>query len=877
MAGTERGQAETLVQLERDLDEARAQVLATNEILTAIGRSASDLDSVLSAVVDSARRLCHADVSQIHLAADDHFRMAAAVGHSDEYQDFMDRHSITIDRRTLIGRVGLDRRAQQLADVLADPDYGRQDVQAIAGFRTILGVPMLFDDELIGVVSAWRTEVAPFAEREVEILTAFAAQAAVAIRNVDLLCALEARQEELGDKVEQLEALGEIGQAVSSSLDPDQVLATIIDKAVHLADADGGSVFEYDAESRSFQVRTTIETTDEMLESLQELHVGLDDSLLGRSALEQRPQQVADLQGSELQEGELDAHLSLLATSGWRSVVAVPILRENRILGALTLRSLSPGRFPEEICDLLETFASQSALAIVNAGLFRELERRGMELEVVSQHKSEFLASMSHELRTPLNAVIGFSEVLLERMFGDLNERQEDYLRDILDSGRHLLELLNEILDLSKVEAGHMELDRSRFPLRELLADSVMMVHALAEQRGLHLDLEVGEGVDLVTADPLRLKQVVLNLLSNAVRFARHRVALRATSDGPTITVSVVDDGPGIPEEDRERIFEAFQQGGRGAPKEEGTGLGLTLCRRMVELHGGQIGVESELGQGSTFTFTIPVAAAGPGPEPRADAGVSRSTSPIVVIVEDDRRSLELLSLYLEDAGAEVVTARDGQAGLELIRRVHPAAVVLDIRLPKLDGWDLLALLKADATTAPIPVVVVSMLDERGKGFALGAAEYLVKPVGREAVRAALGRVAALPGDERTVLCVESDPGVQELIRSTLELEGWLVLGATTADEGIDLARSRRPAVVVLDLLISGGDGLTVAEALKADAATAAIPVILVTSHPLAPADKERLRGRIAYAATHGTFDPGALAELVRTAAARGHNVVETS
>jgi CheY-like chemotaxis protein/anti-sigma regulatory factor (Ser/Thr protein kinase) len=377
----------------------------------------------------------------------------------------------------------------------------------------------------------------------------------------------------------------------------------------------------------------------------------------------------------------------------------------------------------------------------MNARLFRELERKGVELEIASRHKSEFLASMSHELRTPLNAVIGFSEVLLERMFGDLNERQEEYLRDIWESGRHLLELLNEILDLSKVEAGKMELEPTPVDVHAVLAEGITMVRELAASRGARLDLDVGEGVDTVTADLLRFKQVVLNLLSNAVKFAHHRIVVRARVDGSMLVVSVEDDGDGVPPADQERIFEAFQQGGRGVTKEQGTGLGLTLCRRIVELHGGQIWVESEVGRGSTFTFAVPTT---PSVEPQpwiSELEVRAPDVPIVVIVEDDRRSLELLTLYLQGAGAEVVTARDGQAGLGLVRRVQPAAIVLDIGLPKIDGWDLLALFKADPATANIPVVVVSMIDERAKGLALGASEYLVKPVERSAVRAALKRV----------------------------------------------------------------------------------------------------------------------------------------
>ena len=308
------------------------------------------------------------------------------------------------------------------------------------------------------MLSVWRTEVDPFGDRESEVLTTFAAQAAIAIQQVDLVRALEARQEELGRKVEQLEALGHVGDAVSSSLDLDHVLATIVEHAVELSDTDGGSIFDFDEAAEEFHIRTTFGTNAELVEALRRTHIGIHETLVGRVALMRQPQQVVDLN-----DVELDPDLRCLKEAGWRSLLAVPIHREERVIGALVVRRRTPGGFGEEITDLLETFASQSALAILNARLFQELERKGAELEVASQHKSEFLASMSHELRTPLNAVIGFSEVLLDRMFGDdLTARQEDYLRDIWESGRHLLALLNDILDLSKVEAGRMELERSK-------------------------------------------------------------------------------------------------------------------------------------------------------------------------------------------------------------------------------------------------------------------------------------------------------------------------------------------------------------------------------------------------------------------------------
>jgi signal transduction histidine kinase/CheY-like chemotaxis protein len=853
-----------VARLNRDLDEARQHLAATSEVLTALGRSASDLELVLGTVVESARRLCKADVAQLYLVEGDAYRLASFSGLSDEYLDLHNRNPVRIDRRSLVGRVGLDRCTQQITDVLADPEYGRHELQRLGGFRTIVGVPMLLDLELVGVLSVWRTEVDPFGDRDRQVLTTFAAQAAIAIQQVDLVCALEARHMELGRKVEQLEALGHVGDAVSSSLDLDHVLATIVEHAVELSDTDGGSIFDFDETTKEFHIRTTFGTNAELVEALRRTHIGIHETLVGRVALMRQPQQVVDLS-----DAELDPHLRCLKEAGWRSLLAVPIRREERIIGALVVRRRTPGGFSEEIVDLLETFASQSALAILNARLFQELERKGAELEVASRHKSEFLASMSHELRTPLNAVIGFSEVLLERMFGDLNARQEDYLRDIWESGRHLLALLNDILDLSKVEAGRMELDQSMFSVRDALETSLSLVRERAMEHGIVLDLHIGTEVSVVEADELRFKQVLLNLLSNAVKFTgdEGRVEVRAAVDGETLTVTVTDNGLGVGPEDRERIFESFQQGTRGPRKTEGTGLGLTLSRRIVELHGGRIWLDSEVGVGSTFGLTIPLRADWAVGERRTETREPTApSSPTVVIVEDDRRSLELLELYLEGTGVEVVAACDGQEGLEMVRQLHPAAVVLDLYLPTLDGWDVLALLKADPTTSAIPVIIVSMVDERGKGFALGAADYLVKPVGRDEVLTALNRAVALPELQPSVVAIDDDPKALELVTAALEPQGWTVLRAASGEDGVALTRSRHPSVVLLDLVMPGMDGFDVVARLRRDPETASIPIVILTAKTMTREDKDRLRGQISYVANKGEFDSGHLADLVRGA-----------
>lgn len=867
------GDASHAVKLIDDLRDAREQVAATSEILAKLADSSAAAE-VFDAIVERARTLCRADVAQIHLIQGEDFQLARSAGLTPEYVDFAATLPVPRDRTSLVGRVSLDQTTQQIVDVLADPDYHRPDLQRRAGYRTILGAPMIVDDEVLGVLTVWRTIVAPFDDRVTTLLTTFAAQGALALRNVDLMHDLEARSAEATRRVDQLEALAEVGEAVSSSLDADEVLTTIVTLAVELTETDGGSLMEYDEETHLFSVRTAFGTSPHVLDALRASRIHIDETLVGRACISRTPLQVEDLERTDL-----DAHLSVLAAAGWRSMVAVPMVRADRVVGALVVRRMSPGAFSEETCDLVAAFANQSAIALTNARLYQQLELQSAELAEASQHKSEFLASMSHELRTPLNAVIGFSEVLLERMFGDLNDRQEDYLRDILSSGRHLLALLNDVLDLSKVEAGQMELDPSEFSVTDALKYALSMVRERALKHSVGLRLEVDEDVGLVWADELRFSQILLNLLSNAVKFTPDggRVEIRANAIHGDLEITVSDSGVGIAPGDQQRIFDSFQQGGRQARKVEGTGLGLTLTKRIVELHGGRLWVTSELGHGSTFGFSIPLGETAMAPSLEVGLGGSDETRPVVVVIEDDRSSADLMSLHLEAAGLRPLTARNGTDGLQAVRDLNPAAVILDIRLPGMDGWDVLGAIKSDPRTASTPVVVVSVIHERGRGFALGASDYLVKPVARDDLLAALRRLVPLPVERpgrRVAVFVDDDPTALELVRLSLEPAGWTVHTCTRVDVALELIRTHEPAVVLVDLLMPDTDGFEVVDLLRNDPRTASVPVVVLTAKTLTVSERRLLDGRIEFVLSKSTVDLGVLAERlaqVTAAPVRAH------
>ena len=390
----------------------------------------------------------------------------------------------------------------------------------------------------------------------------------------------------------------------SSTLDLDAVLQTIVSRAGQLAGADGCVIYAYDGGAEEFRMRASYNFDAAFIETLRSLPLRKGEGAMGRAAETREPIQVADIVTSTYQSRVRD----VLIEAGYRAGISVPMLFEKQVIGSLSLLRKVSGEFAPEVVELLKNFATQSALAIQNARLFRELADKSRQLEAASQHKSEFLANMSHELRTPLNAVIGFSEVLSERMFGDLNEKQEEYLKDIHASGKHLLSLINDILDLSKIEAGRMELELTDFDFPTAIDNALTLVRERAGRRGIALDRAVDERLSALRADERKIRQVLLNLLSNVIKFTPEggRIEVRAAPVDGMVEVSVTDTGVGIAPEDQEAVFEEFRQVGPGAAKQEGTGLGLALSRKFIELQGGKIWVKSQVGSGSTFTFTVP-------------------------------------------------------------------------------------------------------------------------------------------------------------------------------------------------------------------------------------------------------------------------------
>ncbi len=598
---------DALTQAHAQVTDALEQQTATSEILRVISGTPTDVQPVFDAMVSSAARLCDAvfcvayrfDGALIYPVA--HHNMTP-----DALEALKKMWPAPPSRDTVTARSVLDRSIVHVTNVVQEGVSAASIAfgGTLGGYRTMLAVPMFRDGVPIGTMSVARREERPFTDSQIELLKTFADQAVIAIENVRLFTELQARTMELTRSVGELRALGEVGQAISSTLDLRTVLSTIVARATHLSGTDAGVIYEYDEQREIFLPRATERLEADIVETMLATPVRKGEGATGRLAEVHEPNQVADILVSPADSRVRGA----LVRAGYRALLAVPLVREDHLLGGLTVVRKMPGEFPGEIIELLQTFATQSALAIQNARLFREIEDKSRQLEVASQLKSEFLANMSHELRTPLNAIIGFSEVLGERMFGELNAKQEEYLKDIHASGQHLLSLINDILDLSKIEAGRMELDLSTFDLPNVIDTAVLLIRERAGRRGIVLQVATDERLGSIQGDERKVKQVLLNLLSNAIKFTPEggRIQIRTRLVNSSVEVSVADTGVGIAPEDQEAIFEEFRQVGTADKKVEGTGLGLALSRKFIELHGGRIWVQSEPGAGSTFTFTLP-------------------------------------------------------------------------------------------------------------------------------------------------------------------------------------------------------------------------------------------------------------------------------
>ncbi len=590
----------------RELEETLNYQTAISEVLNVISRSPSDVQPVLDVILQTAVRLCDADGGTVAREVGGRFFRSGQVGFSPEFMELMAREPVALSRGTITGRTLVEGRVVQILDAASDPEYSWIEAQKLGQLRTLLGVPLLRGKTAIGVIALIRRTVRPFTEKQIELVTTFADQAVIAIENARLFEEVQARTSDLARSVGELKALGEVSQSVNSTLDLKTVLETIVTKAVQLSNTDAGAIYVYSKQADRFRLKATYGMSAALIEAISSQAIRLNDPGMGDAARSRQPTQTEDL----AENLPTPVH-KIVLDAGFRSVLVVPLLRPNKVVGALVVRRRAPGRLPESTVQLMETFAAQSVLAIQNARLFSEIEEKGHQLEIASRHKSQFLANMSHELRTPLNSVLGFTEMLADGLYGELPEKAKATLGRVQANGRHLLGLINDVLDLSKIEAGQLTLTMDDYAVGQIVRTVAATTEPLARAKGLKLVTTIAEGMPMGRGDERRLNQVLLNLVGNAVKFTElGTIEIAAHALGGFFEITVKDTGPGIAHEHQARVFEEFQQVDESSTRQKGgTGLGLAISRRIVEMHGGTIGLESALGAGSTFRVTIPVMA----------------------------------------------------------------------------------------------------------------------------------------------------------------------------------------------------------------------------------------------------------------------------
>ncbi|MES2071655.1 MAG: response regulator [Pseudomonadota bacterium] len=816
------------------------------------------------------------------------------------------------------------------------------------GFHSSIALPLLSHGETIGVLSVYAADPQAFSEAEKHLFEELAADLAYGIAALNSQAAREKAEAELREYQQLLEQrvaertaqisvtndelqreitdhqIAEEALRKAAAYDQTQRKALALFNSVRERNEILQGVFELLATEQAFPVAAyygydewrgvfSVQASWSLpAGTAREVHVG--EGLIGQVA---QTGQALLLDGiTEKSSLAIDTGLYSLVPE---AVLMVPVVFQQQRFGVLVLASSRQLGLRDR--DFVDQLASQLGVALHNLSQHENLQllasqlrtrgeeitRQNLQLEQASRMKSEFLANMSHELRTPLNAIIGFSEILKENLVGQLTPQQQGLTQDIYSSGEHLLSLINDILDLSKVEAGYMTLDMEGLSIAALCTNSLSIVKERALTHRVQLEGKFDPDLPEIVADPRKVKQIVYNLLSNAIKFTAEggKVSLdlrrafqpvapaagtyfgAAIPAADYLEIVVSDTGIGINAKDMPSLFEPFVQLDSALSKQyEGTGLGLAMVRRLVELHGGALAVQSTLGEGSRFSVWLPyrrvadmpiadalaagavpvlsgvaddsVAAFSSNSRSLPQAGVREKRRCRVLIVEDDDQAAQALRLQLEAAGIQVMRAITGEQALETALTDPPDAITLDIMLPGMDGWDVLARLKGAPQLAHIPVLIVSILADTGKGVSLGATQVLQKPVSRQDLAEAFARIGIQTGPRKTarILVVDDDPKAVRIICTHLEQDGFSVECAYSGYEGIAAARIGRPDAVILDLVMPELSGFEVVEALKADTATVNIPIIVMTSKMLTLADRAVLNGHIATIIEKSAFRP---------------------
>ena len=840
----------------RELSEALEHQRATSEILNVISRSPTNAQPVFDAIVESAARLCEAVFSVVWLYDGDRLHHVANNNFTPEViKRILQTYPKRPDRSTVGGRAVLDAKIAHIPDTLADPEYSHE--LALAGnWRSVLSAPMLRDGRPVGAISVGKAEPVRFSEQQVQLLSTFADQAVIAIENVRLF-------DELRESLQQQTATADVLKVISrSTFDLQTVLRTLVESAARLCDADSatitrqkGGVF-YRAEAYGF--------SPEFVEYVRHVPVEPERrTATGRALLEGRVIHIADVL-DDPDYGWAEAQ----KLGAFRTILGVPMLREGIPIGVLALTRSEVRPFTDKQIELVSTFADQAAIAIENVRLFDEIQEKSRQLEMASQHKSQFLSSMSHELRTPLNAIIGLTEMMVSNATRFGTEKAQEPLRRVSGAGTHLLGLINQILDLSKIEAGKLELTVETIPLAPLIDEVVGTARQLADQNKNRLIVEGHDAPATLNVDAMRLRQILLNLLSNACKFTKEgevTLRFRTIIDGRSwVEFAVSDTGIGMTPEQQTKLFQEFSQADASTARQYGgTGLGLAITRKLAQMMGGDVTVASEQGKGSVFTVRLPAGADSMTADSVGLGGSEPAVAGWILVIDDDAIARDLIADNLKLAGFSVVTAAGGLEGLKLARDLRPLAITLDVMMPDLDGWSVLAALRQDVELAEIPVIMVTILDERRRAAELGAAGYLTKPIDRQRLQRMIERFRA-PTRPTRILMVEDDELQRERVRGWLEGQQWIVQEAENGRQALASLQAAKPDLILLDLMMPEMDGFAVVAALQKERAWRDIPVIVITSLDLDAKDRERLSSGVQSVLVKEMFQPADLINHIR-------------
>jgi PAS domain S-box-containing protein len=729
--------------------------------------------------------------------------------------------------------------------------------------RSALASPITLRGEVIGTLDVFDPDqLRDWTEDDLALVDAVTSQVALAVENARLF-------EQTQVALAETEALYRASRHITTATNLPDLYQVMVDEMASRLGADQCRLVMFDHKTGNSEVVAKYRPTTDEEKTFAPL-VSDPSYMILRDT--KQPLAIEDVSVHPAM-----AHFrDVLVQQNIKSMLLVPIVVRGELIGSVWLDAVGQERvFTEAELDFSQTLASQAAIAIANMRAFEEQKEITERLREVDKLKTQFLANMSHELRTPLNSIIGFSRVILKGIDGPLTELQKTDLAAIYNSGQHLLGLINDILDVSKIEAGKMELNFEEVDLKPIIKGVMSSAVGLVKDKPVELEQYVSEDMPIIWADGTRVRQVLLNLVSNAAKFTEEgKITLTTGYDDEWVTISVADTGIGIPQEKLGSIFEEFTQvDGSTTRRVGGTGLGLPISHRFVELHGGNITVESQEGLGSVFTVTLPIH---PQAERKEQAATDQATDEtfatdnrLVLAVDDDPGVISLYRRYLEGEGYQVVGVTNSYEVLEKAKEFQPFAITLDVLMPGKDGWQVLQELKECPETQDIPIIVCSIVSDEGRGFSLGAADYLVKPIMEEELLAALSRLDQR-AEETKVLVIDDQADDILLIRRILEAQhGYRVIEAGGGQSGIDLVHQCKPDIIILDLMMPEIDGFAVLEALKREPETRSIPVIVVTAKELTEEERQRLSGQVEVLLHKGLFTEHELLEDLGRALSR--------